>query len=95
MSAVTTSSTELMTVFVRLIDEGTDVWRPVRATRLGETTYRIADDPVPEDEAWSFQPGDIVVVERRHGDGRDEPLIAVAQATHFDERSWASRRKVG
>ena len=94
MSAARASSTEIATVFVRLLDEGTDVWRPVSARRLGETTYQIADDPVPNDEAWSFQPGDIVVVERRQGDGQDEPLIAVARATHFDERSWASRRKV-
>jgi hypothetical protein len=78
-----------------MLDEGTDVWRPVRAERLGETTYRIADDPVPDDEAWVFQPGDVVVVERRNGEGREDSLIAVAQATHFDERSWASRRRVG
>ena len=95
MSAATASSTDLSTVFVRLLDEGTDVWRPVDALRLGETTYRIAEQAVPEDEAWSFQPGDIVVAERRQGDTDDQPLIAVAQATHFDERSWASRRRVG
>lgn len=94
MSAAMASFTDLTTVFVRLADEGTDVWRPVQAHRLGETTYRIASHPVPDDEAWTFQPGDIVVVERREGEV-DQPLIAVAQATHFDERSWASRRKVG
>lgn len=95
MSAVMASSTERTTIFVRMLDEGTDVWRPVQAVRLGETTYRITDDPVPEDEAWVFQPGDVVVVERRLGEARDDSLIAVARATHFDERSWASRRKVG
>ena len=96
MSAATASSIELSTVHVRLLDEGTDVWRPVKAERLGETTYRIADGPVPEDEAWSFQPGDIVVVEHRQGaDDDGQPLIAVARAMDFDERSWASRRLVG
>jgi hypothetical protein len=80
-------------VHVRLLDEGTDVWRPVEAERLGETTYRLAYDPVPVDERWTFQPGDIVVVERR-GDQTDGSLIAVAKATDFDAPSWASRRKV-
>lgn len=89
MSAAMASSTDLATVFVRLLDEGTDVWRPVQARRLGDTTYQIADDPVPDHEAWSFQPGDIVVVEQRP-DGQS--LVAVARAMDFDERSWASRR---
>ena len=93
MSAATASSTDLSIVHVRLLDEGTDVWRPVGAERMGETTYRLADDAIPADERWSFQPGDIVVVERR-GDQPDEPLIAVAKATDFDAPSWASRRKV-
>lgn len=95
MSAATASSIDLATVLVRMLDEGTDVWRPVKAMRLGETTYQIADDPVPDDESWVFQPGDIVVVERRNGEGGEDSLVAVAQATHFDERSWASRRRFG
>ena len=68
MSAATVSSTDLATVFVRLLGEGTDVWRPVEAVRLGETTYRLEDSAAPEDETWIFQPGDIVVVERRRSD---------------------------
>ncbi|MGQ2987954.1 MAG: hypothetical protein ACT6RS_12085 [Blastomonas fulva] len=95
MSAAMASSTEIGAVHVRLLDEGTDVWRPVEAERLGETTYRIADQTVPADEVWSFQPGDIVVVEHRQGGGDDQPLIAVARAMDFDEPSWASRRKAG
>jgi hypothetical protein len=93
MSAATASSTDVTLVHVRLLDEGTDVWRPVEAERLGETTYRLTDVPIPDEERRSFQPGDIVVVERR-GDRADEPLIAVAKATDFDAPSWASRRKV-
>ena len=92
MSAATASSTELATVLVRMLDEGTDVWRPVMAQRLGETTYRLAKDPVPDDEAWIFHPGDIVVVEQHQHDGR---LVAVALATQLDAPSWALRRKVG
>ena len=52
MSAATASSTELMTIYVRLLNEGVDVWRPVRARRLGDATYEIATDPVPEGKAF-------------------------------------------
>jgi len=94
MSAATASSTSDPTVFVRLLDEGTDVWRPVRAVRIGENTYRITEQAVPEDEVWVFQPGDVVVVEGREGDEGSAPqLIAVALATQFDEASWNRLRK--
>ena len=94
MSAATASSISDRTVFVRLLDEGTDVWRPVRAERMGENTYRITEQAVPEDEVWVFQPGDVVVVEGRKDDSGSAPqLIAVALATQFDEASWNRLRK--
>jgi len=93
MSAAMASSTDAAIVYVRLLDEGTDVWRPVEAQRVGSTTYRLSDTPAPEDEVWSFQPGDIVVVELQ--DAADDHLMAVALATSFDAPSWAHRRKVG
>ncbi len=93
MSAATASSTDV-TIFVRLVDEGVDVWRPVQARRLSETTYQIADEAIPEGEAWAFSPGDIVVAEHR-GSERDASLVAVALATHFDDRSWTGFRKAG
>ena len=94
MSAATASSTSETVVFVRLLDEGTDVWRPVPATRVGENTYRLVEQVVPEDETWIFQPGDVVVVEGRDGEGGSGPqLIAVARATQFDQASWNRLRK--
>ncbi len=85
MSAATTSSTDL--VYVRLADEGTDVWRPVPALRLSEATFRLSDAPTPEEELWSFQPGDIVVAEHRLENGvASKELFAVARALDFDER---------
>ena len=88
MSAATVSSTDMVTLHVRLLDEGVDVWRPVRAVQLSESTYQIAGDPVPADETWSFQPGEIVVAEHRHTVGPDAALTAVALAVSFDEPSW-------
>ena len=49
-------------VHIYLKDEGTDVWRPVDAIRLGEDFYKIPDDTVvPDDEDWEFLPGAVVL----------------------------------
>jgi hypothetical protein len=51
-------------IFVRLIDEGVDVWRPVRAQHVRDDVYRILDQPYERDiETWEFGPGDEVVCE--------------------------------
>jgi hypothetical protein len=47
------------TIFVELLGEGTQCWRPVRAEPLGDESYRIID-PLAEDEDWAFAPGDTV-----------------------------------
>ena len=46
-------------VFVRLLDEGTTVYRPVSATPLADGVYRLDGTPAP-DEAWEFAPGTTV-----------------------------------
>ncbi len=90
MSAATASSTDIDVVFVRLLEEGVDVWRPVPARRLSEATFKLWDAPVPADEVWSFQPGDIVVAEHRVENGSmSEALFAIARASDFDQRSKA------
>jgi hypothetical protein len=51
-------------IFVRLLDEGVDVWRPVQAEPLHGDIYRILDQPYDrETERWEFTPGDEVVCE--------------------------------
>lgn len=55
---------ELVVVYVELLDEGVDVWRPVRAIRLTEETYRIIEQPYDREiETWRFEPGDEVFCE--------------------------------
>ena len=85
MSAATASSTERATVYVRLRNEGTEVWRPVEAERLSEATFRLSDAPIPDDEEWTFEPGEVVVVEHK----RSGELVAVAAAHAIDSRSQA------
>jgi hypothetical protein len=51
-------------IFVKLLAEGVDVWRPVQAVRESEGIYRIVEQPYDRDtEIWEFDPGDIVVCE--------------------------------
>jgi hypothetical protein len=78
MSAETDFSTRPATVLVGLLDEGTDVWRPVPAIPVGRKLYvliRTADYD-PEDETWAFPPGAIVRCRREVRDGK-EVIIAV------------------
>jgi len=53
-------------IYVRLLDEGVDVWRPVRARDLGNGRFRIDPSVVPDDsETWEFPPGGVVVAEMK------------------------------
>jgi len=40
-------------IYMPLIGEGTDCWRPVRAVRITENVFRIVDQIRP-DESWKF-----------------------------------------
>jgi hypothetical protein len=75
-------------VYVRLLDEGTDVWRPVAATALADGTYILSDaSPMPADENWEFPPGSRVVAEEKTFEGKTRPeLVAVG----LDRRSRRS-----
>lgn len=50
------------TIYVQLLDEGIEVFRPVLAVVLSENTYKILgfEDYDPETETWQFLPGTIV-----------------------------------
>ena len=52
-------------IYVALLDEGVDVWRPAPARRLDADTYQILepDDYDPDDEHWQFPPGATVTCE--------------------------------
>jgi len=50
---------ETRQVYVALLDEGVDCWRPVHAKHIGDDQY-VLSGPIPEGEVWEFQPGEIV-----------------------------------
>jgi hypothetical protein len=72
------------TVYVALLDEGVDVWRPVQAEHLGDDLYRLTGEQ-PDGEAWHFATGDVVKCKERTliGDwGRPGPvLVAYEKST--------------
>lgn len=74
------SLAEPVTIFVALMDEGVDVWRPVQARSLGGGLYRIIGaDGDTSDETWQFPAGAIVQCEdKQFANGRSE-MTAVAQ----------------
>lgn len=67
------------TIYVALLDEGVDVWRPVDGELVGPNLYRVAG-PVPEGERWQFAPGEIVHSKpmNRSGDFGKTPTCLVA-----------------
>lgn len=49
---------------MKLLDEGIEVWRPVRAEHLHDNIYSIAEQSYDrETENWEFEPGAEVVCE--------------------------------
>jgi hypothetical protein len=54
----------LETIYVRLIGEQVDVWRPVQARHILGDVYLIVDQPYDrDDETWEFDPGSSVICE--------------------------------
>jgi hypothetical protein len=44
------------TIFVYLLDEGVECWRPVQAHRHGDDQFEVLGE-MPRDELWQFLPG--------------------------------------
>ena len=60
MSAAMDSDTD--TIYIKLLDEGTEVIRPTQGVSLGNSEYKVlaTTDYDPDDEHWEFPPGSIV-----------------------------------
>jgi hypothetical protein len=65
-------------VYVRLLEEGTDVSRPTEAYQVGDHIYKLLPTQHYDslDEKWEFPPGSLVRLERRQG-SVGEYLLAV------------------
>jgi hypothetical protein len=68
-------------IYVRLLDEGTDVWRPVNAEYIRSDIFKILPNPDYSslDESWEFLPGTLVKCKMEVHDGK-EIRVAYEQA---------------
>jgi hypothetical protein len=66
-------------VYVKLLDEDVDVWRPVSAEVASDGSDRLAGDR-PDDERWEFEPGMSVACEARRLDDGTLGLVATKRA---------------
>jgi len=59
------------TIYIKLLGEGTVVYRPVPAMEIDEKIYKIMGTDIfdPDDEEWEFLPGSLVRVEVKEFDG--------------------------
>ena len=78
MSAAMDSGTSKIRIFVRLLEEGTEVFRPTNATNLGNGLFKILPTPNydAKDELWEFPPGSVVRGENRLDDS-GEYFVAI------------------
>ena len=68
-------------VFVRLLNEGTDVWRPTDGEVVTPSTVRLSATPGydSDDEQWEFLPGTLVECEQRTFQGGHAGLVEVRE----------------
>jgi hypothetical protein len=66
-----------ITVYLKLRNEGVDVWRPVAAEPVGPNQYRILSQPI-EDEIWPVAQNEIVQCERRTLSGEECLVVKAA-----------------
>lgn len=69
----------MKTIYVQLLNEGSEVYRPVLSKKINDFLYELLDNNYdPEDEEWEFLPGTIVVVEEKILSGEKE-LVAIKE----------------
>jgi hypothetical protein len=69
----------MVTIYMPLLNEGTDVWRPVEATLQAPGTYRVQGE-MDEEEEWAFPPGSLVHCEWKTFSDGERRLTAVGAA---------------
>jgi len=67
-------------IFIKLLGEGTLVYRPVPSIKISENLYILQGSEIynPEVEEWEFKPGTLVFVEEKLLEGKFE-LIAIKE----------------
>jgi hypothetical protein len=71
-----------LVIYIPLLNEGTDCWRPIEAEQVGTDTYRIVASK-SEDEEWPFASGEVVRCERHRFVDGSEGLVAINPKTEL------------
>ena len=79
-------------IYVKLLDEDIDVYRPVKAIKINDYIYKIIDDDqeaYKEDgEVWEFKKGDMVKCSYKNlskGSGKKKPTLVAASEYWMEE----------
>ena len=65
------------TIYILLLNEGVDVWRPVQGIRKNDDVFLIpVDCEIPEYEEWEFTPGTLVKCREKIFSGGERALVA-------------------
>jgi hypothetical protein len=74
----------MRTIYIRLLDEGTDVLRPTEAEQLVNGLFKVMPTPGynPDNEKWEFIPGSVVRGVIRNVKGQD---VLVADDVNCDK----------
>jgi hypothetical protein len=83
MSEEMASSTNPLTIYIPLLNEGATVLRPTSGIKLGENVYRVLPSPGydPSIEEWVFPPGSLVQCCMETRGGQDVLVARAAQET--------------
>ena len=75
-------------IYVELLDEGLQVWRPVSARHVSGDIYQIIDDGTydADHEKWMFLPGTKVAgISKQLSDGKYLVAVALANETKGED----------
>lgn len=73
--------TRMPEVFVEMLGEAVDVWRPVEAAHVDQDWYQITSAKPDPTEEWAFETGDVVRCEWQQRSG-GWVLVAVERRRH-------------
>ena len=71
----------MATIYVQLLDEGIECWRPVEAEHVEGDRYRIIETP-PDGERWAFPSGSVVRCSPQLLQGSETILGTVTLVAH-------------
>jgi hypothetical protein len=71
------------TIYISLLDEGTDVWRPVSAEQVSGDIYRVTGTPPDDTESWEFATGDMVRCREQTFASGERHLVAYERVTQI------------